>query len=506
MPASRVLATDPAQIAGSAGDSLGDVCFVFHSHLPWVLGHGTWPVGEEWLYQAYAHSYIPLLTELAELEREGFRNLASLGITPVLAAQLDNSIALRNLDIWLNNWQLRAGEVPSNHPAFEHERALAQKTRLNFLQYFSRGASPMIRRLHDSGAVEILGGPLAHPFTPNLTPEIHDIALATGLDDAARRWGFTPNGIWVPECAYRPHQEGSYEMFGITHFLIDEPAIRAVHGEPNVAYQLGDSSVNVVARDAHASDHLWSAQRGFPGNENYRDFHDVDAAHGVRLSRVGNKADADKEPYVPERATIQVRSDADTFIDSLVNAFDQQRSNNPHKRPRIVVGIDTELLGHWWHEGVSWFSTVIRSLPSRNISTITLQQASSNPRASVQLGASSWGEGKDWRIWTDDPVRDLVIMNHQAQGHVLAKITSDIDTRDPELNSDLNELMLLLSSDWAFMISRDSAAQYARERAIGHFQNLMNSKLLDATERPFPMVETIARAQFRMQSDERAGN
>ena len=32
--------------------SEGTFCLVLHSHLPWLAHHGTWPVGEEWLYQA----------------------------------------------------------------------------------------------------------------------------------------------------------------------------------------------------------------------------------------------------------------------------------------------------------------------------------------------------------------------------------------------------------------------------------------------------------------------
>lgn len=32
----------------------GEVCFVLHTHLPWLKNHGVWPVGEEWLFQAWA--------------------------------------------------------------------------------------------------------------------------------------------------------------------------------------------------------------------------------------------------------------------------------------------------------------------------------------------------------------------------------------------------------------------------------------------------------------------
>ena len=34
---------------------------VLHTHLPWLAHHGSWPVGEEWLYQAWSASYLPLV-------------------------------------------------------------------------------------------------------------------------------------------------------------------------------------------------------------------------------------------------------------------------------------------------------------------------------------------------------------------------------------------------------------------------------------------------------------
>ena len=37
------------------------LAFVLHAHLPWVLGHGTWPHGEDWLAEAIVHCYLPLL-------------------------------------------------------------------------------------------------------------------------------------------------------------------------------------------------------------------------------------------------------------------------------------------------------------------------------------------------------------------------------------------------------------------------------------------------------------
>lgn len=68
----------------------GQFTLVLHSHLPWLANHGRWPVGEEWLYQSWAASYLPLFDMLERLAADGFTDQLSLGITPVLAAQLDD--------------------------------------------------------------------------------------------------------------------------------------------------------------------------------------------------------------------------------------------------------------------------------------------------------------------------------------------------------------------------------------------------------------------------------
>src|SRR5947209_10703494 len=48
--------------------------------MPYVEGFGTWPFGEEWLFEAVASSYVPLLDALREAP-------VTLTVTPVLADQ-----------------------------------------------------------------------------------------------------------------------------------------------------------------------------------------------------------------------------------------------------------------------------------------------------------------------------------------------------------------------------------------------------------------------------------
>ena len=89
-------------------EPVGTCCIVLHTHLPWLLHHGAWPVGEEWLHQAWAGAYLPLLGMLERLAAEGRRDLVTLGVTPVVAAQLDDPYGLREFHTWLGFWKTLA--------------------------------------------------------------------------------------------------------------------------------------------------------------------------------------------------------------------------------------------------------------------------------------------------------------------------------------------------------------------------------------------------------------
>src|SRR5205807_7671391 len=68
------------------------VTITLHSHLPYVVNHGTWPHGLEWLSEAAAETYIPLLRVFAELEREGLALKANINLSPILLEQLAHPV------------------------------------------------------------------------------------------------------------------------------------------------------------------------------------------------------------------------------------------------------------------------------------------------------------------------------------------------------------------------------------------------------------------------------
>lgn len=455
-------------------DTIGAFCLVLHSHLPWLPHHGSWPVGEEWLYQAWAHSYLPVLDLLRRFADEDRREVLTLGVTPILAAQLDDPYALRAFHEWLGTWQLRTqyagvrwrrGDARLRELAVAEHRAASSAIE-EFETRWRHGFSPVLRSLVDSEVIELLGGPATHPFQPLLRDPVRAFALRTGLADTELRIGHRPEGIWAPECGFAPGMERDYAAAGVRRFLVDGPALR---GETHVARPVGGSDVVCFGRDLEVTYRVWSPKAGYPGNAAYRDFHTFDHPSGLKPSRVTGKhvPPEAKQPYDTELAAAVVRKHAKDFVETVVARLRSLRAR--HARPPLVVAAyDTELFGHWWHEGPAWLELVLRELPAAGVEVTTLRRAlDRHVGEPVELPASSWGSGKDWRVWDGEQVGDLVAAGAELQDELL-RLPAPGLTRDLALDQTVREALLALSSDWAFMVTKDSAADYARRRAKVH--------------------------------------
>jgi 1,4-alpha-glucan branching enzyme len=469
-------------------NDLGTFCLVLHTHLPWLNHHGSWPVGEEWLYQSWSAAYDPVFNVLDRLADEGRTNLLTLGMTPVLAAQLDDPYTITNYHSWLSDWQWRAAGMTAaadSHTrrmgAWESDRA---RTALDsFEKNWSRGASPILRRLVDGAAIELLGGPATHPFQPLLREEVARFSLETGLDDTQLRVGSRPRGIWAPECGYRPGLADVYAAAGVSHFMMDGPSLRHIGVDTDQAHPIADTNVIAFGRDLDVTYRVWSPKRGYPGGKWYRDFHAHNLEWGFRHQRVTSHTTApqDKAPYDPVRANAAVLVDVDDFVNTVVNRLRAIRA--ARGRPGIAVAaFDTELFGHWWLEGPQWLEQVLRRLPEAGINVTTVQGAidSGHLGQPISPESGSWGAGKDWHIWDGGAVTSMVADQRAAQIRVLDYLQGLDRTwgRSQVADQLVRNLMLALASDWAFMVSHDSAAEYARSRHHDHIHSL--NQLADA--------------------------
>jgi 1,4-alpha-glucan branching enzyme len=458
---------------------VGTVAFVLHTHLPWVAHAGTWPVGEEWLHQAFTGSWRRVIAAVERLAGEGRRDLITLGVTPVLAAMLDDPYCLREIHTWAGLWQLRAeGLAGRSEPHLRDLAALEFRAASECLadveaRWLSGGLSAVLRPLVDAGVVELLGGPATHPFLPLADPRVTAAQLAVGLDDARLRLGRAPAGIWSPECGYAPGLERLYAAAGVERFVVDGPALR---GQTAAARPVGDSGVLCFGRDLEVTYRVWSPRAGYPGAPEYRDFHTFDHPSGFRPARVTARRlpPEAKRPWEPAAAAAAVRRDVAEFVDVVLARL--RGLADRHGRPGLVVACyDTELFGHWWYEGPAWLEAVLRALPEHGVRVTTLRGTveAGHVGAPVELPASSWGSGKDWRVWDNPAVAGLLAEAETVQRRLLSVLDAAgrdqaRRAREPALDQLVREAFLVLSSDWAFMVTKGSAADYARGRAATH--------------------------------------
>jgi 1,4-alpha-glucan branching enzyme len=374
--------------------------------MPWVIGHGVWPVGEEWLYEAAATSYLPLADLL-----ECHPGKVTLSVTPVLAEQLRDSRAQAGLTEYVNRGREEA---------------------------HSRAYEPAANMLRDSDLADLLA---AHTTWSSAATHAVLPLLATdaGLD---LQIGESPGaGFWLPECAYAQAIEPALGRAGVRVVCVDLSGIEG--DEPGLPIATAAGPV-LVPIDRGLVDMVWGVP-GIPGAGPYRDSN--------RWRDDGHRGWAnDGLVYSAERAAEQVAVDARDFVDAVL-AHDGLS----------VFAIDAELLGHHWYEGVGWLKGVMETAFEQGLGIVQLNEAAIGETRKAVLPPTSWGADRDLSTWSGPPVADIAFATRAAELRVLR---SD---PDPER---LRELQLLQSSDWAFMASRDTAAQYGRERFSGHLKGL----------------------------------
>ena len=184
-----------------------------HSHLPWVLHHGRWPHGSDWLCEAALDSYLPLVAMLEDLEREDVPPPITLGITPVLAAQFAHPSFNTELEAYFAHRLATIAEAPESlrstgdaHllPLVEYWRKHVEALRETWLR-IGKDLIAAFRRHADAGRIELISSAATHGFLPLLArDESIRFQLLVGRAEHARHFGDLPRGCWVPECAYRP--------------------------------------------------------------------------------------------------------------------------------------------------------------------------------------------------------------------------------------------------------------------------------------------------------------
>ncbi len=193
---------------------LGTFTFVLHTHLPYVLGHGKWPHGSDWLCEAVAECYIPILKELDRLAEARVPARISMDFTPVLLEQLADE---RFPDVFIDYCNERIDLAEQDYEHFFQTKELElrplalmwhtfySECKRSFEHTFKRNIVAAFRKHVEAGTLDAMTSGATHGYFPLLLHDEHIRAqIKIGIDTHERHFGIKPTGIWLPECGYRP--------------------------------------------------------------------------------------------------------------------------------------------------------------------------------------------------------------------------------------------------------------------------------------------------------------
>lgn len=522
-------------------EPLGAFCMILHGHIPYVLGHGTWPHGANMIYEAAAETYIPLLWSLEELVHEGISPHITVSLSPVTVEQLADDRFKSWFETYLGEKEHAAylnavefGERGDGHLAWlasqwqERYRALREA----FIDGYGRDLVGAFRRMQDGGHIEVMTCAATHGYLPLL----HDDAsinaqVRQAVQTYEQYFGRRPRGIWLPECAYRPRcnwapppeigwperpypRKGLEEFLGeqgFDYFVVDThmlgggnplpvkvsrddtlgkawSRIRHVreaspyHGQASpyrpyfVGHRFEDHPpVAILVRDPDTSLQVWSGWQGYPGDYDYLEFHKKHVPGDLRYWRVTDEAGdlGMKAPYEPQHADQKIESHAGHFLWLVKEKL--RHAPWDGGMPVVCAPFDAELFGHWWYEGPRWLGKALRWMsqdPEIAVMTASAYVGGHSPDRAIALPEGSWGAGGGHYVWMNHDTAWTWHLIYGAEAEYRKLVKACGRGRDERMASLMKqaarELLLLQASDWQFLMTTESASDYAAARLRCH--------------------------------------
>ena len=446
--------------------------------MPYVEGFGTWPFGEEWLWEAVACVYLPLLDLIDGVP-------VTLGLTPVLCDQLETMRGdageryvrfLREVRAPIHA-EDAAGLEQGGEPrlAAEVRRAACDYTRAE--QSFEARGRDLVAAFDSLERVELWTSAATHGLLPLMATDAGlRLQVATGTASHMhrfRRWG---GGFWLPECGYVPGLERELADHGVRVFCVDQTNVPGFDHLVPVATEAGPAAVPI---DWTSVQLVWNDENGYPADGTYRNY------WGRTLHDLKPWSNAG-EPYDHDVALELARTHARDFVG---RAAERLRGGG-----LLCCALDTELLGHWWYEGLHWLEAVIEEADAQGVPLVTLSEGIELVEPEQrELAPSTWGHGKDFTTWDAPAVAELAFEARAAELRTVAALAAHA-VPHAALERAARELLAMQASDWSFMVTRDLASDYPAERMRLHGAALdaALAALTDSAPAPDPSLRGLA--------------
>jgi len=490
------------------------VVILLHTHMPYVLQHGTWPHGNTWLFEVVLESYIPLLNIINELHEQGLQSHLTLSISPILTEQLSHPEFPALLMQYALEQQVQAGtdiqkfmkypHAAWNIPMGHYWKEWYSKRIHEFSTMYENSITNALRLLSEKKLIELIPTSVTHAYLPLLqNSNAINLQIGKAISLHEQAYHCKPVAFWLPECGYSPEIPITdlHAVRGIQEYLINNGIRSTILNQTNkVEYSTDNSSIHylpehlrplqlvqlqstindeqnltVFIRHQDLCSKIWGEDIGYPAHADYLDFHKKEYDSSLKYWKVTNLhtgADS-KQPYNPERAMQQTSYDAKEFVRELeahVIAY-QQTKNQPGV---ICLAFDTELFGHWWFEGPKFLLDLIRYISESDyVQMQTLSDAVNihDHSSTVRSASGSWGKNGNMDSWLNQDTKSIWDAIHNAQTQLDSIVKSGTafgNHKQHILSLALRELVLMQSSDWTWLISMNTASDYALQRFNDH--------------------------------------
>jgi 1,4-alpha-glucan branching enzyme len=486
---------------------VGYWCPVLHAHLPYVR-HPEYPefLEEDWFFEALSETYVPIVSVLDGLLLDGVEYRLTMTLSPPLVSMMTDELLIGRYHRYLDRLiDLAHREVERTRRHDQRFQDVArfyvyelERIRGIFREQYGSNLLRAFVKHRDAGKLEIITCGATHGFLPLMDPVPQ--AVRAQVQVAAQHYrkhlSRDPVGIWLPECGYLPGHETYLREAGLRFAFLESHGLTDAHPRPSGGVHapiVSPGGIVFFGRDMESSRQVWSAESGYPGDNDYREFYkDVgwelpmdylgeilpDGLRknvGIKYFRVTGKVGlGDKQPYVRAWAMEKAASHAGNFLGNRQRQV-QDLAGGLGRPPIVVSPYDAELFGHWWFEGPDFLNYLFRKMhfdqdvvkpttPSEFLERCPDLEVAQPPMC-------TWGAKGYAEVWLNEgnhwiyPHLDMAAERMVELARRFEK-PNEIERR--ALNQAARELLLAQSSDWAFIMKTNTTVEYANKRTRDH--------------------------------------
>lgn len=490
----------------------GKILFLMHAHLPFVR-HPEFErfFEENWLFEAIAETYLPLVQAMRRLLEKGVPGTLNLSVSPPLIEMLsDGSLIEKFSEHLKKQLELIEKEVARNAGTELEQLSRFYLSRQQTLidlweNRLHRNLLAEFLELEKAGKLNLLTCVGTHPFLPAYQSDPASIRMQLDVTVRCFEWAFgrKPRGVWLPECGYFPGLDKFLAEFGLHYFFLETHGVLLATPTPKYGVFTPlrtTQGLYCMGREQKSSMEVWSRRTGYPGHPEYREFFtdiakdrprdylgeyffagDTPIDSGFKYNRI--TGGEHKEIYRPWNAMRLAEDHARLFVVNRETTISELLVNMEGNRAAMLCPYDAELFGHWWFEGPLFLEAMLERAASSSVIEFAcadeIMTSSADPE-SHEPAFSSWGEGGFGSVWINGETDKYYPQSYRLRAMIdhLIAIRQKMGESSPRgklltryIKQMERELMLFQSSDWAFMIHNHSSDGYARRRLDDHYNN-----------------------------------